>query len=365
MRLAVLWSELSGYLDACFRAAMDGPGEDSGGRGTNDLYVAYQKPGAQSPFDSDLFDWFPHAYAHDGIVDDDRLWRELEDFAPEVVLVSSWNHAGYLKMMRRLPKDTIRVLCMDNPWLGTPRQYLGVLSAPFFLAPRFDAAFVAGERQAQFARRLGFAEDRVWQGVLTCDHGPFDAVCRARGGKLADSFCYVGRLSSEKGVDLLVEAYRRYRAGAARPWPLSVYGAGPLEHLLRGEDGISLKGFTQPGDLPRALAEHDCLLVPSHYEAWGIAIHEAAAAGLSILSTAAAGATVHLVRDGFNGWVVPTGDVAALADAMGWYAGLPAARRRWMGENANRLSGQFTPRLWAENLFTHVARLRARAGTGT
>ena len=87
--------------------------------------------------------------------------------------------------------------------------------------------------------------------------------------------------------------------------------------------------------------------MPSRYEPWGVAIAEAAAAGLPILCTEACGASVELVRPYYNGLIVPTDDAQSLADAMIW---CHAHRDRLaeFGERGRSLAAAYSADVWAE-----------------
>ncbi len=68
---------------------------------------------------------------------------------PDVLLVCSWDVRAYRHVARRWRGRAIRIVYMDNQWLGSPRQYASLLVSPFFLWPCFnEQAFVVGERRA-------------------------------------------------------------------------------------------------------------------------------------------------------------------------------------------------------------------------
>ena len=71
-----------------------------------------------------------------------------------------------------------------------------------------------------------------------------------------------------------------------------------------------------------ALNAHDVLVLPSHYEGFGIAIAEAVAHGLAVISTMA-GAIPEVVRDGAEAILVTPGDERALAAAIARVTGDP------------------------------------------
>ena len=287
LRIAILWKQLSGYWIACFQAlAAEGVA----------LHLVHRATHPDAPYSDDsLAAAFP-GHWWDAEPDENRIGMEMAAFAPDALLVASWDVGAYRHVARSLQGRTLRILGMDNQWLGTPKQWGGTLISRMAILPCYDVAFLPGERQAQFARRLGFGDDRILWGFYTCDHAAFvapaEAAAAAGGGLVRrPAFVFAGRLSSEKGVDVLVDAYRRYRARRRDPWPLVVCGTGPLAASLAGVEGIEARGFVQPGDLPAVFAATACLVLPSTFEPWGVVVHEAAAAGLAIICSTAVGAS--------------------------------------------------------------------------
>jgi len=338
MRTAILLANLNGYLNASLRALA---------RAGNKLFVAYQSPRTEAPFDETQFDWIDERFRFESEPDEQALLAAVRAFNPELLIVASWNRAPYRRVCREFRGRAVRVCCMDNQWMGRPKQWLGVMTSPVFMRRMFDAAFVAGERQAVFARKLGFSEEQIWRGLYCCDHSAFHSASTAQGTERERAFLYVGRFAQEKAVDTLIEAYRSYRRQSSHPWPLWVAGVGPMSGLLRGEPGVERHGFVQPRELPQLFARAGCFVLPSRFEPWGVVIHEATASGLPVICTERCGAAVHLVQDGYNGFVTSADDPEALARAMERMSAQPLERLQAMSQASAALSWQFTPERWA------------------
>ncbi|HET6953454.1 MAG TPA: glycosyltransferase family 4 protein, partial [Acidimicrobiales bacterium] len=259
--------------------------------------------------------------------------------------------------------ETLRILCMDNQWWATPKQVLGVASSRALIAPAYDAAFLPGERSADFAHRLGFSDERIIRGLYTCDYGRFAPIAAARAGAAPPrAFAFVGRLVPVKGIDTLADAYRRYRGMVDEPWPLVVGGVGPEEGRLAGLPGVERLGFVQPDDLPEVLGRVGCLVLPSRFEPWAVVIHEAVTAGLPVVCTSVCGAASRLVLDGYNGRVVSPGDPDALARALVAISSASDDRRAAMSAASRGLARQFTPDRWADHLLDRIGELRSVLG---
>lgn len=131
----------------------------------------------------------------------------------------------------------------------------------------------------------------------------------------------VGRLCEEKGHLILLEAAVRLKSDGLA-FELVLVGDGPvrseLESMIKRnmlEDHVVLTGWAPAKEVVRYLTESRAMALPSFAEGLPVVIMEAMALGRPVISTYIA-AIPELVKDGMNGWLVPPGNVAALADAM-------------------------------------------------
>ncbi|MFL5403275.1 MAG: glycosyltransferase family 4 protein [Gemmatimonadales bacterium] len=170
----------------------------------------------------------------------------------------------------------------------------------------------------------------------------------APGGRRAapPTFLYVGRLKRYKGIGFAIQALalaRRHRPDLR----LDIAGTGDhrfeLERLVTRlglEKAVVFHGFASDErkiDLMRSAWAH---IFPSPKEGWGITVIEAAACGTPSLASDSPGLR-DSVRHGETGFLVPHGDVAALAARMVELADSPPLVAR-MGERARRFAEGLT-----------------------
>lgn len=128
----------------------------------------------------------------------------------------------------------------------------------------------------------------------------------------------VGRLATEKGYDVLVDALLRLRARGIRVvW--DVMGDGPQAVPLATQarplgDDVRFLGPRSRSEIAAVLAGVHALVVPSRREGLGMVALEALHAGCPVIASRTGG-LVELVGPG-DGILVPPGDAAALADAI-------------------------------------------------
>lgn len=140
---------------------------------------------------------------------------------------------------------------------------------------------------------------------------------------------YVGRLATEKRVDLL--AFVAGLPGVR----LAVTGGGPMEEELRQALPTAVfLGARHGEDLARIYASLDIFVHTGPFETFGQTIQEAAASGLPVIAPAVGG-PVDLVAEAVTGYLVPPCDGGALAAAVRRLTADPALRNA-MGEAARR-----------------------------
>jgi phosphatidyl-myo-inositol alpha-mannosyltransferase len=156
----------------------------------------------------------------------------------------------------------------------------------------------------------------------------------------APTLLFVGRLERRKGLQTLVRAFTRLKAD--RPdLVLHVVGEGPEAQRCRSLLPPSLladvifHGRVPGDDVPRWFASCDLYVSPAlGGESFGIVLLEAMASGHAIVASDLPGYR-SVARDGVHGCLVPPGDDAALAEAIGGLLDSPA-RRRAMGAEGRR-----------------------------
>jgi glycosyltransferase involved in cell wall biosynthesis len=345
MKIAILWTGLSGYLNSCLKELSSREGVE--------LFVAHSAPERDAPFDESQFAWMTNRLMWRSGSDLKPLEMRLRAFSPDILIHPGWFVPTYRRLARQYADKCWRVMTMDNCWNATWRQRGGTLIARYYLQPLADAVWLPGERQAVFARKLGFTEQKILRGLYACNQPSIETAHRARlttGRSLTRSFLFVGRFVPEKGIPTLADAYRIYRQTQPNPWPLVCYGAGPLRDRLEGKPGIRVEGFAQPERMTEILSAAGCLVLPSKFEPWAVVVHEAASAGLPILASERVGAAVHLVQPGYNGFLFNSRDVKGLAAAMRRISEMSDARLDQMSRASNELSRQFSPKRWADTL---------------
>jgi glycosyltransferase involved in cell wall biosynthesis len=174
------------------------------------------------------------------------------------------------------------------------------------LRGRDDDVFVAPQsvEPELFARDVSAGEIAEFRAQHALDRGPL--------------VLYTGRLVPEKGVSVLLEAWRH----VSTPATLVLIGDGPLAAAARQTPAARFLGPLPRDELAIAYAAAEVALLPSiptplFREPWGLVCNEAMHQGRPVIATSAVGAVAGgLVRDDQTGVVVAPGDAGALARAI-------------------------------------------------
>lgn len=277
----------------------------------------------------------------------------------EVLLVGGWRNRQYLTAARRAPKHgAVPILAFDTQGEHGIVYKIGAKFLGAALRTTFRGAFVPGSRQEQTARDLGFRSDQIQQGLYACARG-------AAVGGVGDGapFIWVGRLVPVKALGTFIDAYEIYRRRVgeeARGARIIGDGVDRITVTSRPVPGLEWLGQQEPKAVRDLMRESACLVSSSTKEPWGMVIAEAAAEGLPVVCTDAAGAGDHLVRDGVNGRVVPAGDAEALADALVEIGAADPVERQAMREHSFELAAVFTAEAWPGRLLDLAQRVKER-----
>jgi glycosyltransferase involved in cell wall biosynthesis len=144
---------------------------------------------------------------------------------------------------------------------------------------------------------------------------------------------YVGRLGPTKGLPILLEALSTLKSSQGG-LSLTIVGDGPdrisLEEMaatLGVGEMVRFVGYQSQEEVRDQLRHTDVFVLPSFAEGVPVVLMEAMAAGVPVVGTRVAG-TSELVEEGVNGFLVPPGDVASLAERIAQLLGDAQLRTR-------------------------------------
>ena len=238
------------------------------------------------------------------------LWRFLRSLESGAVMGT---RPGLNLAIARWAPTRVTRIAQEHMQLAGHRPGLRRAIRTYY--PRLDGVVTLTERDAQDYRRLlreATPVTAIPNGVELDDTRRSDPAAR--------SVVAVGRLTAQKGFDRLIDAFGDV-AGSETDWSLTIVGRGEQRRQLvqqierRGlADRVRLTGFVP--DVAAELAGASVFAMSSRREGLPMAMLEAMASGLAIVSFDCPTGPRELVEDGTDGLLVPENDVPALAAAL-------------------------------------------------
>lgn len=192
-----------------------------------------------------------------------------------------------------------------------------LLRSMLMLPIRLGASAVCAIGEVAVARYRKVLGDhkKIFNIPYFCDLAPFKANRTARNARV--TLLYSGQFIERKGLDVLLDAFVNVADDIPELDLLLVGGSEDSPYLkviperLRGR--VRAAGFFQNHELPAIYAQADIFVLPSRHDGWGVVVNEALGAGLPIIVSDRVGAARDLVRQGENGYVFESENVAQLA----------------------------------------------------
>jgi glycosyltransferase involved in cell wall biosynthesis len=177
------------------------------------------------------------------------------------------------------------------------------------------------------------------------------------------TFLFAGAAIHRKGLDLLLPAFERARSYEPGVRLRVVGSRGDASGLLAtGLPGVTVVGALDQEGVAGELRRADCLVLPSRHDSFGMVVAEALASGTPVIVSTMVGAK-DLVREGVTGWLVPMGDMEALAERMTWCA-RHASEVRAMGPACRKSALDATWEAYYQRITSLLSRLGSDPAPG-
>lgn len=279
-------------------------------------------------------------------------WADLDLTRPDLLFVSGWRGA-FESLIRDTHSHGGNVVAMsDQQWKWNYFQIRRWLSFTIKFRNRTKAIWVPGKAARDNARRLGFKDENIYEGLLTAMTRKFSPgpplIARQK------KFVFVGRYAPEKNILRMSEAYAEFRRKYPG-WTLETFGAGPNHGSLVDRSGIKCFGFGDSDRIAKALRGARFLVLPSLNEAWGLVVHEACCSGCGLLLSNEVGAARDLANEA-NSILFTPKDVLGIESAFERAAALDDSQLRDCYHTSLRMSTKYSPSRWASTFMSIINR---------
>ena len=258
------------------------------------------------------------------------LARDLYKNPVDLVIMPGYHRAEYWAMLVVcILLGRKRAVFCDSTTMDRPKVAWRELAKRWFFN-WCNGFFCYGTRSKEYLMSYGVKESKIsfrcQAAALPHSYSEAGVIAHYEshwtGSAQAPRFIYVGRLSSEKGIEDLFEAFLAVRSkllGAK----LDIVGSGPLAEPLKKraselglDQAVRFLGTKSLEEISALFLAGTALVLPSHSEPWGLVINEALSYGCPVVVSSACGCVPDLALDGVTGYAFEVGNVAQLAKAM-------------------------------------------------
>lgn len=390
MKLAIITSHVIQYQTPLFRKLLKAKVDlsvyfcwDFGSKKTYDPEF-----GKEVEWDIPLLEGFPHVFLRNyspkpssgfwGQVNPGMV-RILARERPDVLLVYGWNSFTNIIAILSAKILGIKVLLHGETPLNQERlkpTWKRVMKRAFFpiLFSLVDGFLFIGEENRKFYEHYGVPREKLFFVPYAVDNERFTKEAdRLRGernkirtslGVKGEDFVvlFTGKLISKKrpldllkAYELLITHYlkqsRELSTESAR-LPITPHlvfvGDGELYKELEGYarahhiPNVHFEGFQNQTELARYYTAADVFVLPSGLgETWGLVVNEAMCFKLPVIVSDVVGCAADLVKDGENGFIVPFGNVHALAEKLFFLVGDKNVREKF-GAVSRRIIARYS-----------------------
>lgn len=284
-----------------------------------------------------------------------KLKNFIFNFNPDLIYVPGWIYPSIL--WHAINSKCKVVMGMDTILLNSLKQKFWVIIFNKIFRPKLTAIWTTGRSLCfKYAKLLSDRQVSIYQGLYCANVSMFG---NNKNKKIHEPvrILYLGRLSEEKGILNLLKAYNllmRNSINSRFDLELWISGDGPLREVVEKSSYLKYLGYIPPGDIPQLFQEVDFLIMPSIYDRWGVAVHEACAAGVPPLLSYNVGAKEWFLIEGKNGFLFSPYNYEDIAWILKKAATISHEKYQEMSYISRCLALTYTPEMWAETLLSII-----------
>lgn len=235
-----------------------------------------------------------------------RLVKVLLNLRFNKIIVGGWDLIEFWIPIILFHKKYLCVAVESSIYEYHENVYLNFLKKVFL--KNISQAYLSGKSQKELIEKFSYKGIKTFTGGV----GLFNIVpYEFKNKKFQNKYLYVGRLSEEKNIGLLIDTFSRLPL-----YTLTIVGTGPLYKQFSQEtkekSNISLIGHVEQNKIKDIYLSHDVFILPSLKEPWGLVVEEALYFGLPVIVSNHVGCKNEFVEELSTGLIFDLDDKYSL-----------------------------------------------------
>ena len=342
MKILILYYELAYYNLPCFKELSK----------NNEIFlVKYEINKLEAPFKF-KFD-FPLKLYDANLLSYKDLLGIYSEICPDIIFCAGWVNKDYLRLCSE-NTNQINILGFDTTWDNNILQNLKALLYKLKYRNVFNYAFVPGLKQFELAQKMGFKKNKIKLGAYSCDFNYFkklgDSYNKLKKNNNPKRFLFVGRYIKRKGILDLWNSFLQLNNEVSNNWELWCVGTGPLYEKRIVHPKIKHFGFLQPSEIKLLIKDTSVFILPSHFEPWGVVVHEFASAGFPLILSDKISSSTSFLDNNVNGFMFQSKSIPSLKNALKKMIRTNDENLYKMGQISVKLASTITPEKWAKQI---------------
>lgn len=280
------------------------------------------------------------------------LWFDLKEFKPQLIISNGLGFRSLVVLTYCIIFSIpfIPWVCMTN---HTERNISQVrrLIRKFILKHAKSVCTNLTEGQSYLLKNFSIEPNKIFTTPYVINVSTFHQKVEIEKKNIANFrkknslhefiFLYVGQMIARKGIHELIKSLISLEEETKDIFSILFVG-GKLDDtlfniLIKNKISFLNISFVQPNELPIYYASADALIFPSLEDEWGIVLNEAASAGLPIISSKYAGATMDIVKNGINGYIIDPLEKNNISETLKLTLSLSKNDLNKMGQNSLKI----------------------------
>lgn len=261
-------------------------------------------------------DFFQYALNDENIIIKKNTFKSLKELYIEsrkadYVTLGGWDDLYFWFLRLVVPKRKLRLIVESSIYEFNDSKILTPLKS--FFIKGISECIVSGQPHSELVKYLGFkGKIKVSKGVGILDFD-YEPQVKKTPYKV-ENFLYVGRVSEDKGFDLLLAFFENNEN-----LHLNIVGSIEDEkylNVISTRQNISYHGYKNREELKKIYSVNDVFILASKKEPWGLVIEEALYHGLPLVVSSKVGCNVDLVEHYNTGCIFSADDLVDLTEKI-------------------------------------------------
>lgn len=224
-----------------------------------------------------------------------KIWEVIRSVKYEYIVYGGWSNIEFVIFMFLTSRSRNCVISESSIYESSITGVKGLLKR--WIINRHSHAFVSGYPHKILFEKMNFKGKIHITGGVGLAFRPTKVEYTRRLIHQPLRYIYTGRLIEKKNVKLLIEVFNKTGR------PLTIIGTGAQAQVYKemASSNIEFVGFVENKKLGEFYVSHDCFILPSNIEQWGLVVEEALSYGLPVIVSDMVGCNIDLVENYHSG----------------------------------------------------------------